>query len=688
MRYQLVDETTEATPPRFVLVDDTPPAAVQAGQALNAIPRQLGLAARYGIEGPAQAAQIVTEPIAGLMRLGGIPTKSLAQIAADVADRLGLPKPEGANERTVGEATKLMAGAGGTVGAARGAANLLTGMAGNVASGLAAGPVTQLLSGAGAGGAAQASKEAGGSGWAQVGSGLVGGVLAGMVPGAGMALGNAVANRAQAGRNALTPQQVDVQIQTILANATGDDAAWQAIPEKVRQTLRAQVSDALNTGKELDPKAIARLADFALVGATPTRGAISQNPVQLTREKNLAKMGANTMDDQLGALANIENQNNTVFIGRLNDLGAGRVDAMQVGQRLAGDITAKDETLQKATTALYNQARGMPGGDVPLNRANMVNSVYGALTKENKLAFLPKEVSDMIDTISLGQVKRGDQVFQVPFDANTLDNLLTTIATAQRGTRDGNVKAALSIARQAIDGADLRLPDTPGTAQAAQFFGALNTARDSHRQRMQWQESSGPVASVIDGAQPDKLFERFAVSGSLADAKALAAETSPAVVRDGLMGWLKEKSIGAGAADDMAKFSSAAFRKALNQIGDRKLSLFFAPEEIAQLKALGRVSTAAQFQPAGSAVNNSNSGALVGGLAVDALRGFPGAGLISGGIRQATNNMTARLAQDVRPALTVRKPFNPEEINYLQGLLGPAIAAGGTAAGGGGLLAP
>jgi len=48
----------------------------EAGQSLNRglsdIPRQLGLTARYAMEGPAQAAQIFTEPVAGLMRRGSM----------------------------------------------------------------------------------------------------------------------------------------------------------------------------------------------------------------------------------------------------------------------------------------------------------------------------------------------------------------------------------------------------------------------------------------------------------------------------------------------------------------------------------------------------------------------------------------------------------------------------------------
>ena len=70
-----------------------------------------------------------------------------------------------------------------------------------------------------------------------------------------------------------------------------------------------------------------------------------------------------------------------------------------------------------------------------------------------------------------------------------------------------------------------------------------------------------------------------------------------------------------GQADEVGNFSSAAYTKAIDQIGDRKLRLFFQPDEINQLKALGRVSRYEQFQPSGAAVNNSNTAGALGGLA-------------------------------------------------------------------------
>ena len=69
----------------------------------------------------------------------------------------------------------------------------------------------------------------------------------------------------------------------------------------------------------------------------------------------------------------------------------------------------------------------------------------------------------------------------------------------------------------------------------------------------------------------------------------------------------------------MGNFSASGYDAALRSIGKEKLALFFSREEIAQLEAAGRVARYTQVQPRGSAVNNSNSGALVAGRGLDLL---------------------------------------------------------------------
>ena len=70
----------------------------EAGRSFNNvlsdIPRQIGLTSRYGLEGLANAAQVFTEPVAGLMRGAGINTAPLGQVATSIADAVGLPKPQ------------------------------------------------------------------------------------------------------------------------------------------------------------------------------------------------------------------------------------------------------------------------------------------------------------------------------------------------------------------------------------------------------------------------------------------------------------------------------------------------------------------------------------------------------------------------------------------------------------------
>lgn len=160
-------------------LDGGRPAAVEAGDAINQIPRQIGLTARYGLEGLGQTAEIVFEPIRQLItdplaRMLFKPSLSdlvtgkrapqgqpLGKAASDLADWIGLPSPQGANERVVADATRMVAGMGGLLGAANKAAQL-PGLIGQVGTFMAQNPVNQLVSAAGAGGAAGASREAGG----------------------------------------------------------------------------------------------------------------------------------------------------------------------------------------------------------------------------------------------------------------------------------------------------------------------------------------------------------------------------------------------------------------------------------------------------------------------------------------------------------------------------------------------
>ncbi len=260
------------------------PTSVAAGRAISAIPRQIGLAARYGLEGLAQAAEVGTEPIRQmvvnpLLRLAGAgPADRLSTGVGNALTAIGLPQPQTADERVIGDASRLVAGSLGMTGAARAGASALTGMGQKVRgiTGPRAGTTGHCAGAAGLAGGSV--REAGGSEGAQLVSSLGAGVAAPLA--AGAAAG--VAQRgATALKTALTPQQVidqnvDQQISLALRSQGID---WAGVSERIKQSMRADVAEATASGAKLDPAATARLLQFRMVpGTQPTRGMVSQDP--------------------------------------------------------------------------------------------------------------------------------------------------------------------------------------------------------------------------------------------------------------------------------------------------------------------------------------------------------------------------------------------------------------------------
>ena len=192
------------------------------------------------------------------------------------------------------------------------------------------------------------------------------------------------------------------------------------------------------------------------------------------------------------------------------------------------------------------------------------------------------------------------------------------------------------------------------------------------------------MRSVLSGgstSDPARIAQRFVVGGTPNEARELVQEIGPQglpVVRDAILAHLKDKALG-GASDEIGKFSQSAFNRELKKIGDQKLSLFFSPEELGQLKMTGRVASYMQNQPVGSAVNNSNSGALLLGKGIDLLNKLPGGQTFLGQPLQNINvSIQQRAAQNVLPGLLATQPRQP----MASGLLAPAAAFSG------GLLSP
>lgn len=571
--------------------------------SLGNIGRQLGLTARYGLQGTGDVLDFLSSPIR--MGLNAAGADIQGRTGEVIADKFSLPKPQGVFENTVGKASEFAAGSLIPLKIGERLSNSATPLIRRIGEALTTSPATQAASAASAGGAGEYVKQTGGSPTAQFASSL----LAGIVP-------QATVSATKVGWNALKnlttkpdPQKIDIVLQQVIDG--GDYGVKYAnISGNVKSQLRNDIKNAVNAGN-LDDVALRRLVDYRLVGATPTKGTLTLDPAQLTREKNLAKTGMNTADESLQTLGNIQNKNNLVFIEGLNNLGANTSDDMySAGQKVIGAIDARNKSAKGVINQFYDKARQSSGRSVELDGAAFTQTADDLLKQNLLQGKLDPSVRGHLNDIAQGKV---------PFTVDYAEQLKTLMGDIQRSNPGTAEAKALGLVRQALD-------DTPAMSGLGDdAINAFNQARKVNKAWMNVVDKTPALQAVRDGVGPDKFVQQFIIGNgsksnvmdvyNLRNIARKNPETMDAI-KGQILAHLKNKALN-GAADEVGNFSQSAYNKALQSIGDRKLSAFFSADELAQIKAIGRVASYDQFQPRGSAINNSNSGALALGNMLD-----------------------------------------------------------------------
>ncbi len=660
------------------------------GQRLNreiaAIPRQVGLTARHGIEGVGDTLDFLSSPIrAGLNAIlpnrssdvpGEAPSAAIpAGSGRYIADLIGLPKPETATERGVGDAARLMAGGGGMLGLASKAANATTGTAQAVSKLMAANPLQQIVSAGAAGGAGGAVRETGGNDASQLLASLAAGIAAPMALNKTQQIGMAAKN---AFERATTPAQAaNAQIDIHINNALRDSGmTMQDLPANLQAGIRADVQTALKTGGNLSPDAIRRLADYRLTGTTPTAATLTLDPAMVSQQKNLAKLGINSKDAIAQQLGQTENANNRQLIAGLNELGANTSDdALAGGQRVIDALAARNAREQGLISAQYAAARDTSGRSAALDPRAFTDRAGELLHEANVESFLTPDIRTKLNGFAGGDI---------PLTVEIAEQFKTNLGKIQRNSTDGNVRHALGLVRQALDDTPLLngqapaavnggfqlktvggLPSEPSPSLGRESIDAFNSARRLNREWMQTVDRTPALQAVRDGIEPDKFVQQFIVgNGSNANTMDLAMlrnavreyPDAMTAIKTQITSHLKRAALN-NAADEVGNFSQSSYNKALKAIGDRKLSMFFQPDEVAQLKAIGRVASYEQFQPKGSAVNNSNTAGAAISTILDRiaesplLSKIPLGQYISGPAQNISVGMRANQAMNVPSAL-------------------------------------
>lgn len=586
----------------------------QLSDTISDIPRQVGLTARHGIEGVGGVIDTLATPIRAGINLF-LPEKYQAQPGTGnrLADSIGLPVPRNSAERLSGDVARTMAGAAVPIGIAGQAAKVTSGATQGVYQALSANPVQQLVSAGASGGAGGYVKENGGNELGQVLASLAAGVAAPVAYNAIQKAGTAVKSMvpmingksSSLSSQTLQPSQIDIQINNAL-KPSGITLA--DLSEKVQASIRRDVADALDTGGNLSPEAVRRLADYRLVGATPTAGKLTRDPAQFTREENLMRIGANSKDKSAQQLGLTKNANNNQMINGLNDLGANTIDTpIAGGRRVMAALDARDMRAKSLINDRYAAARATDGRSAALDPYAFTNQANNSLDEALLGGKLPADVRNLLNKAATGEM---------PLTVDTAEQFKTRIGDLQRSTTDMAERKALGLVRQALDNTPLL------EGQGQQAIDAFNKARGLNRAYMQIVEKTPALQAVRDGIEPDKFVQQFIVgNGSKSNVSDLSAlrqsiKANPdamAAVKEQIVSHLKAKALN-GAADEVGSISQSGYNKALNAIGDEKLSMFFTKPEVDQLKAIGRVASYEQVAPSGAFPNRSNTAGAIAGL--------------------------------------------------------------------------
>lgn len=648
---------------------------------------QLGLTGRAAAQGVASVAGLVGDPLNALVNQGikginaatgaSIPTLgTIGGSTGQLLDTAGVAKPENATERVVQDASTALASAatGNAAGGLLGALSPAGSITSNIGQFLGAKAGTQAASAIGAGLGSGTARETNlgetygetGKTVAQMGAGLLGGLA-----GAGVAgLANYGINRfndaqqaAAIARNpvqqeAITQTRKQSAIQRVTRGGDMNPTAAQALtPEPQPGDAQRMAQQAANN-PNVDAASLQRQQDFRDLGIPPTTGQLSRDPIQYAKEQN--------MRAQQPGLAQRFNTQDKQLAGALDSMSpVPSLDRYAAGTGTKQALQNIDNTLGREVTDAYTAARASTGAklDVPLDG---LAQDYARVIDEFGTA-VPSGVKNQFEKLGL---LSGTQ--RQTFDMEDAERLLKVINKNVGSDRAANT--ALSELRNSVKDAVLSADDKGG---------AFADARRLAAQRFQLYDAIPALKdAATDATSADNFINRHVIGASTDDVTNLAGllrERAPEQfqqLKSQMVSSLQKAGFGAG-----EQFNPGAYAKQMNAFGPTKLSAFFSPDELEQLKTIGRVGSYMRTIPSASPVNFSNSATtLLGSLADNGLIGkIPWAGKAIGAAadRAFANSALSGQFQHMAPAALSGPVAAPGLLGLLSATRAGANAAPG-----------
>ena len=415
--------------------------------------------------------------------------------------------------------------------------------------------------------------------------------------------------------NTATSQQIDTVINVSLSQS--DDAAIRNIKvtdldATAREALRKQVRSLLKQGKTPDAKTLERTAVFNELRASgvdfkPTGKQATGNPNLWTKESELAKL------DGAEALNNRYIQQHETFAKNINDLtdatGGTSVNSRGTGESILSALSSQDNARKQIISDLYQTAKNHTGNDLLLDSNAILNNASrlmdeGLVLPEKAMPLLKLSLKEFLPN------PNNPSIAPKPFTLRDKELVVKRINDRLSKTKDDDTRHALGLIRDSLEQETDDALARVGTTLQGDAKTSWEAARQSARDRFKLIERTPALQKAIDDAAPDRIFENSIISKSVPyrDVKALADEikSNPEAmnnVRLEMMRYIASHSV----APQSGAISPAGMRRALDNIGEDKLKLFFSADEVKHLTNLRAAAKYLHSQPVGSNVNNSNS---------------------------------------------------------------------------------
>lgn len=375
------------------------------------------------------------------------------------------------------------------------------------------------------------------------------------------------------------------------------------LSQTIVNNLRDDAIKAVQSGKNLNPTAVARKVVLDRLGLKGTRAQVSGDAAQWQKEAELSKIqdvGMPLRDKFID-----DNAQLTRLLSEAEQSTAGKsFDNYGV---MSDAIKSLDDQLSQNKSyinEIYNTAKQASGNDISLDGRGFANDAITALEKDYAMSSLPSGIHKLIKDIS-----KNPQGFTLGKSEELIKILNREYTSSLQNGQPTSSTHAIGVVRNALNGRQNEAMQgllTQGGNDAAQFY---QLGRQAHKFNIEQIESMPLLEDAVKGVEPDKLFNKHILGGNIAELDKtiqLLKNVNPQVVND-----IKQQVvqfISKEAINSNGQPSPAGMKKALDKITDRRLLTMFTPKEVSHLKDIRSAMDYLITQPPHSYVNNSNSG--------------------------------------------------------------------------------